>query len=819
VTRLAAIWRLARREARRDWRRLALCSVFVALGVGLGIASFSKSREPAAHADLTIFSQPAAPAPPYDHVLAPLRSWPRRAVQATALGETVTVTSSGVRVRPAHGTALLAPPGSRAASYDVVTQRLIGRNRVASARLADADLRDPLLRDRSHVVAGRAPSSAGEVALTRTFASDLDVGLGNDVRGPSNGAALHVVGLIDHGPETFSGQLDGMLAPRSLLGAPDVTRVWLISIPAVTQGLGGGEMVRGSGGATFGASTSYSAAAAAPVNVIGATIAQVFSLVLPLYLMAAILAIGLQRRARERGLLVLAGADMRTLRLLAWARGAIVALAATALAAPSVAAITALLGRGPSVGLTSVLLPCALAIVGCAIASASAERTAMRLVEEQRQGGRIPSETSVRRSLARGVVLFAAATGLGVAAAHAPGAVALIAMFAATCAGLAGLGILAPAALGIPGLVPLPGSLRAAARGPGRVRWVATPAVVAFALSLLLVSFLVVGLAGSTQQVNVGAATVAVPAGDSHLVAVRPATRSDASGRVESPRGAAEAALSPGHPLALVELRRLARSSAAADALAGMTGSNDPGVYAVAPGALRAFGVPPRLFRGHGIVAHPWAPNLPHRFVALADVPRLHLHVASAPTWLARFPGPVTPSLAQQLVRSAAGQGLAVSMVQSDGLPLAPTARTGSDGGSGWSSRAQLVVACVAFGAALLLGAIVCALAAAERREDTRRLALAGASPRDQRLAAAVGAGSLTAAGSLLVLAVLLNILLVAAYNGGAVTFMRVVAPLAPALFLTPLLLALGAAVLTRPGRDAGRIGRRPAAAPLLPSS
>jgi hypothetical protein len=803
VTRLTAIWRLARREARRDWRRLALCSVFVAVGVGLGIAAYAQTRQPPQRAELTVFSRPGAPSPPYDHVLAPLRTWSRQRVAARALGQAVSIAFGGVQVHPSHGTALVAPAGSRAATYDVVTRRLIGHDRVSTARLGDADLSDPLVRARSHVVAGRAPRAVGEVALTQALASDLDVGVGDVVRGLSDGGVLHVVGLIDHGPESSSGQLGGMLAPRSLHSSPTVTRVWLISLPAVMQSLITSETVGGPHGAAFGASTSYTRTATGHVNIVGATLAQLFSLILPLYLMAAILAIGLQRRARERSLLLLAGADAYALRLLAWARGAIVALVATALAAPSVALITAVTGHGPVVGSRSVLLPCALTIVGCAAASASAEHTAMRLVEEQRQGRRSPPEHLVRRSLVRGVALLAAATALGVVAGHVPIPWTYVALVGMIVGGLWGLSVLAPAALSVPGLVPLPGSLRAAARGPGRVRWVATPAVTAFAIALILVSFLVIGATGTAEHATFASSPTPAREHDTRVVAVQPATRSDSSGRLVSPASAARAALAPGHPVALVELHRLARSS----------------VYAVAPAALRSFGVSPRLFRGHHTVTRPWPSSIPHRFVALADVPRSHLHADRAATWLARLPRPATVSLARQLQRSASAQGLSIAVVPSDWLLSSSGDHTGSNGGSGWSLRAQLVVACIAFAAALVLGAIVCALASAERREDARRLALAGASPRDQRLAAAVGAGSLASAGSLLVLAVLLIILLVAAYHGSTLAALRAVAPLAPALFLTPPLLALGAAVLTRPGRDPGRIGRRPAPGPILPSS
>jgi hypothetical protein len=266
--------------------------------------------------------------------------------------------------------------------------------------------------------------------------------------------------------------------------------------------------------------------------------------------------------------------------------------------------------------------------------------------------------------------------------------------------------------------------------------------------------------------------------------------------------------------------------------MAGLSddGGYDPGLYAVEPSALSALGIPPSAFRGHEIVevgtqrdyepvptrrllvrhlSRTWDSALPHRFVALADVRSTRLRAAETPTWLARLSQPAAGGVATQLRRSASAQGLTV-------VAAAPPFQGESSSVSHWSVRSWIAASAVALALALVLGAITCAVAAAERREDVRRLMLAGASPRDQRLAAAIGAGSLAVAGSMLVIVALLEMLCVALFAGGEWTFLRVVAPLFPALVLAPGLLALGAGLLARPGGDAGPIGRRPAAAPLL---
>lgn len=106
----------------------------------------------------------------------------------------------------------------------------------------------------------------------------------------------------------------------------------------------------------------------------------------------------------------------------------------------------------------------------------------------------------------------------------------------------------------------------------------------------------------------------------------------------------------------------------------------------------------------------------------------------------------------------------------------------------------------IATAVALVLGVIACTIVLAETREEPRRLALPGARPRDLRLAAGACVFAL-GSGALLVGLVLVALLALAGSGGSAA---RGLIP----LVAVPVVLGLGAALLARPARLDGRVGR-----------
>lgn len=159
--RLALPLRLARRELRRRPGRTALVALLVAVPVA-GMVLATVSLRTGQHT--------------------PAEDWERANGQADAFGDT------GVGL----------PAGSRAiaVSYAFLRARTTDGAR-SDLSLSDLPLRDPMAAGIYDLVAGRAATGTGEVALSRGAAQRLEVGLGDDLVLERPSVTFAVVGLIE----------------------------------------------------------------------------------------------------------------------------------------------------------------------------------------------------------------------------------------------------------------------------------------------------------------------------------------------------------------------------------------------------------------------------------------------------------------------------------------------------------------------------------------------------------------------------------------------------------------------------------------------
>ena len=827
MTRLRLALRLALRDARADAWRVLLSAALIALAVALGILAFA-STMPAGNApDLRVDVQAAKGFSGGGDAARPfVRNGADDRVVVTGVGRRLALTLWSHRLgwsaveRRAGAPGATVPPGSRVVSFRTLGLRLVGRERVAEVAVADPDPSGPF-RAAGSVSSGRRPLAAGEILLTGALAHRLQVGIGDHVTAieASGRRTFAVVGLgsVPHLLTSGGGTTaEALVRPGGLTGAAGGSRTWLIRLahsPLAAGNSGGG----GGPGASF----SYAGAGRYEPLAIGVlSLFQVLALALPLYLTVAVLAIGLERRAWRSRLLMLAGADGRLATSIAVLRGVIIGVAAAAAGLLLTLAVARWMLSGVTLNAVAVWVPATLAVVGAVVASLASAHMAATLLDAGRRSGRPPTGREAGRVLRRaGVAVAGLGALLALLATGLPGRSAIALVFVVAL--LATLPALAGALIVLPGLLPLPGRHRAAARSLARARWVTAPAAASFAMAALLVIFVLAG----TAAVPSTSAPRSSPLGDARSAALAPSLRSTAGGVLISPRSAAVAATARLHPSWLVPVYPM-RSGAAnmsvieppldlpfADSLTYVVSrrvlARLAGRAALPPSAVVELGTTGGSARTVQISsrrlqivrARPdWPPALPHVFITARSATLFGATPGPVPTWILHSASAVSGARAKALRASATDEGL--------NAVVAADATGPQDGfGSGAGRSVALVVAVLG----LVFGGVATMLVLAERREETRGFQLAGALPRDQRLSAAATALFFSGAGTALVMLIYAGVAALAWANGGSDLAGLLAYALLP-LIVLPFVLAAAAALLVRPSHSVGRTGRVPRA-------
>jgi len=826
VTRAGLALRLALRDLRSDAWRVALSAVLIALAVALGMLAFASAVPSSGAPDLRVDVQAAKGSS---------GSGEGRPVVRNGVDDRVVVTGGGRRVaislrshglgwsehQHPQGSAVpgaVVPVGSRVETFRTLAVRLVGQQRTTDVTIGDADPSGSFHAAGS-VSAGRRPRAAGEILLTSDLARRLRVGIGGRVTAIEGRAprSFTVVGLGSVSRRLSSGGgpvVEALTRPGGLAGAAGVGRTWLIRLARSPFGAGGG-----GGSAGPGVAISYQGAGYyGALELAFLAIVQVVALALPLFLTVAVLAIGLERRAWRARLLILAGADARLIAWIAALRGVVIG----AVAAAGGALLTLAIARavtGSTLSRTAVAVPAALAVAGAVIASLAAARMAAKLSGAGARASRPPTGREAVRSLARaGIAVAGLGALLALLASDLPwtGFIALAFVFAL----LAAVPSLAGALIVLSGMLPLPGRLRMATRSLARARWVTVPAVASFAMAALLVILVLAGVAVSPSSPGTSGGAL----GDARSAALAPDLRSTPTGTLVAPRAAAVAAAEELHPSWLAPVYPL-RSGDGAGLSAVGPESNlpfaDSLTYVVSPGVLAhlagAVGLPSDtvvvLGGGAGgartvsiasrrlpiVRARPsWPLALPHVFITRSSAAVFGAAPARVPTWIVTAAKPISGDRARTFHQAASAQGL-TAVVAAD----AAGPKDGFSSGTG--AGVALVVAVLG----LVFGGVATMLVLAERREESRAFQLAGARPRDQRIAAATTALFFSGAGAALVALVYAGVAAVTWADGNSDLAGVLAFALLPLLALPPVL-AVAAGLLIRPSRSVGRIGRVP---------
>ncbi len=565
----------------------------------------------------------------------------------------------------------------------------------------------------------------------------------------------------------------------------------------------------------------------APEASVAAGFAEAAALIIPLFIVGAVLAMGVERRVRERALLALAGAGPGALRTLEALRGALIGTGGAVVGIVLAAAFAAAAGRDLELTAGAVLVPGSVALITSAWAlTLSAQTARVRLGAIQSVPG-LPPWSLVQRELARGGGLLAVALLAAVIGAWLGGLPAAVGALIGAVAALLSLSLLGTAIVVLPAFLPLPTGLRAAMQGAARARWVSGPAASAFAIASVLLVFSILDAAGQLQsgdQPGLGGAR-----GDAHLAAIRASTLTDARGRLVAPVSAARAATATLPGARVVAVQAAWGRSSRFDAFSSI---EDGRLYVARSADLVRLGVPPGVPREGVLLDLGEAPDGGPQ-PARPDRPG-HDRAAGAAgcTFGAGLAG-VAPAPVRRCADRTAGQavdGTAVGVPR--GLVRADRWRTRIGAARrGRARRSRRVdrgrrarhgarepdrpAERVRFGSlelalALVFGGVATALVLAEMRAESRLLLLAGARPLDHRLRAAAAAFTLGAAGVLLVVIGVVFLCGFAATFGSSASALAAVGPTLLPLLLAPFLLALGAGLSVRPATRIGRIGRVP---------
>jgi putative ABC transport system permease protein len=831
-----ALWRMARRDLRRNPGRSALIVAVVALPVAGLTAGLVLTRAAA------------------------LTGEQRAAAVLGAASLRVDAAGPDAQFDPAA-----LPPGSRTVSFAAVDGLLrIGPGDARPVSLTDQPLDDPLTAGMLRLRAGRVPRRPGEVAVSSQVLRDSGRRIGDTLRLARPARTLRITGTVVSPADV---RALAAVSGRGGLGA-SARRVWLVGLP---PGTGPGVLAGADG---LSVTTRERASTTAPADRRGVGVLNLIPVIAGLALMiaalvaAAAFTAGTRREVRDLGLLAAAGASPGQLRAAVLARGAtlglaggVAGLALGALAAaatyPSLDRIAGHLPRPFALPPLPLLGAAAAAVLAGTVAALLPARFAARVPPVAALAARAPGGPPPRRVSRLGVlavVVGCAVTGagalprvvdvsdgLGIGLALAGLAMVLGGFVACSAALVAAVGGLAPR-------LPLAG--RMATRQAARNRSRTGPAVAAITMALaipVLVSSvmlttraddrarwrpamgddqLTIQTIGRGSREPPGAAVravlAAVPGSVAAplrlaLVPAGPAGpgRPSGAGKPAGPAGAGKIPVDV-FPRALVDqaeepgglfvggddlLAALGAQGAAADLAAGKVvgvgqGTVDGGRVALHRADFRDGRA--------GAVLDPEA-----RVVAAVEVggrPVLAMARYAIGTEEARRQGLVTEPQGA-LVR--APHALTPAELRAARAALAPYPDLTVAAGPGRPPRSvstSLLVLMFGVSAAVALAVVAAmtGLAQAEAGPERRVLSAVGAPPSVLRRAAAASAGLLALLGG--ALAVPAGLLPLAAIYAASPSATPLVVPwpaLAAAVVLVPLLAAAGGATLTRPGRAA----------------
>jgi putative ABC transport system permease protein len=466
-----ALWRMARRDLRRNPGRSALIVTLVALPVA-GLT-----------AGIVLLGAAAV-------------TGEQRATAALGAAGLRVDASPGARLDPAA-----LPRGARTLSFSATEGLLrIGPGDVRSISLTDQPLDDPLTAGMLRLRAGRAPRGPGEVAVSTRLLRDSGRRIGNTVRLERPARTLRITGTV-----LSPADVDARLAVTGRGGlGPTARPVWLIGL---TNGAAAPGALTGVDGLSV---TTRERAARAPADRRGAGALNLIPVIAGLALMiaalvaAAAFAAGVRREVRDLGLLAAAGASPRQLQAAVLARGATLGLAggvgglalgvlAAAATYPSLDRIVGHLPRPFALPPLPLLGAAAAAVLAGTAAALFPARFAARVPPVTALAARAPAGPPPRRVSRLGVLAVVlgcavtavgalprvvdASSGLGVGLALAGLAILLGGFVACSAALVAAVEPLAPH-------LPLAG--RMAARQAARNRSRTGPAVAAITMALAI---------------------------------------------------------------------------------------------------------------------------------------------------------------------------------------------------------------------------------------------------------------------------------------------------------------------------------------------
>ena len=818
-----ALWRMARRDLRRNPRRSALIVALVALPVAGLAAGIVLLRGAAVTGDQ----------------------------RATAV-----LGAATLRVDAGPGAELdraALPQGARTVSFSAIEALArIGPGDARPVAMTDQPLDDPLTAGMLRLEAGRAPTRPDEAAVSTRLLGDAGRRIGDTIRLARPARALRITGTV-----LDPADVDARLAVTGPGGRldPAARRVWLVGLP---RGVAAPGALSGVDGLSVTTRERASRAPAGDVRRGGVLnlipVVAGLALMIAALVAAAAFAAGVRREVRDLGLLAAAGASPRQLTAAVLARGATLGLAGAAaglalgvLAAaatwPSLDRITGHLPRPFALPPLPLLGAATAAVLAGTAAALFPARFAARVPPVAALAARVPAGPPPRRVSRLGVLavvlgcavtavgalprVVEASSGFGVGLALAGLAILLGGFVACSAAVVAAVEPLAPR-LSLAGRM----ATRQAARNRSRTGPAVAAITMALALPILVSSVLLttraddrarwrpalagdqlrvqaVGRGGREPPEEAVRAVLAVVTGSVAAplrLALLPADRSERAkgGQVPVdvfPRALVRQEEEPGglfvgggDLLAALGAERAAGDLAAGKVVGVGGGTVDGGRVTLHRADFRD--------GQSGTVPDPRAKVVPAveigdrpllatlRYVIGAQEARRQGMVTEPQGVLVRAPHDLTPA-ELRAARAALRAYPDLTVMAGPGSPPA-------------SVPASLLALLFGVSAAVALAVVAAmvGLAQAEAGPERRTLFAVGASPSVLRRSAAAGAGLLALLGG--VLAVPAGLLPLAAIDAASPGTTPLVVPwagLGATTALVPLLAAAGAATLTRTGR------------------
>lgn len=309
------------------------------------------------------------------------------------------------------------PPGSRMEPFLYAEDHVVLTGMQASVTLRSLDV-DGLARGMVSVIAGRAPQSGDEVAISQSVGDLAGVGIGDQIRLTGLGTPT-VVGLVEDRFDLTSRFL--LVDPEIARAAPDGQATWLVALPLGTDV-----------GATFAGSAEGQLFSVTPRNERVSAADQASPTIIVLgglamvevaLVAAAAFAVSVRRRQRELGLMAAVGAAPRHLAGTVVAEGLLLGVSGSL-----GGVVVGLLGaegispwldqltnrRTPPIGLSPAWIAVAvgIGILASLLAALVPAWTAARVPVMTALSGRRPPSTPAHRTLAFGVALIGISVGL-----------------------------------------------------------------------------------------------------------------------------------------------------------------------------------------------------------------------------------------------------------------------------------------------------------------------------------------------------------------------------------------------------------------------